>query len=74
MYLLINLGIADCRITRCGYTGEDGFEISVVPEHAVQLARYLFLGSNAYQSSNYHTNSNISDFSELVVIMICLIV
>jgi aminomethyltransferase len=33
---------ADCYVTRSGYTGEDGFEISVPEEHAVTLARTLF--------------------------------
>jgi aminomethyltransferase len=32
---------ADCFVTRSGYTGEDGFEISVPAEHAVALARKL---------------------------------
>ncbi|HEY0818209.1 MAG TPA: glycine cleavage system aminomethyltransferase GcvT [Rhizobacter sp.] len=32
---------ADCFVTRSGYTGEDGFEISVPAEHAVALARSL---------------------------------
>ncbi|HMX12441.1 MAG TPA: glycine cleavage system aminomethyltransferase GcvT, partial [Burkholderiaceae bacterium] len=32
---------ADCFVTRSGYTGEDGFEISVPATHAVALARTL---------------------------------
>ena len=32
---------ADCFVTRSGYTGEDGFEISVPATHAVALARSL---------------------------------
>jgi aminomethyltransferase len=30
-----------CGITRSGYTGEDGFEISLAPEHAVAVAELL---------------------------------
>jgi len=30
-----------CLVARCGYTGEDGFEISVPAEHTVTLARQL---------------------------------
>lgn len=33
-------GVA-CRVSRLGYTGEDGFEISVPAEHAARLARTL---------------------------------
>lgn len=32
---------ADVLVTRCGYTGEDGFEITVRPEKTVQLTELL---------------------------------
>jgi aminomethyltransferase len=34
-------GIDGCRITRCGYTGEDGFELAMPAEHAVSIASKL---------------------------------
>ncbi|XP_063728465.1 aminomethyltransferase, mitochondrial-like [Symsagittifera roscoffensis] len=34
-------GLKDLRITRCGYTGEDGVEIQVSDENVVQLADML---------------------------------
>jgi aminomethyltransferase len=32
---------ADCEVSRSGYTGEDGFEISIAADHAEALARAL---------------------------------
>jgi glycine cleavage system T protein (aminomethyltransferase) len=36
----------DCFVSRSGYTGEDGFEISVPAEHAEQLAKLLMVNSD----------------------------
>ena len=38
---IIPVGGADCRVSRLGYTGEDGFEISMPADAAVDLAKRL---------------------------------
>lgn len=34
-------GVKECRITRCGYTGEDGVEISIAADKATVVAQEL---------------------------------
>nr|CAG4641656.1 EOG090X057R [Eurycercus lamellatus] len=38
-------GVPNCRITRCGYTGEDGVEVSVPPEAASDIVDKLLTSS-----------------------------
>lgn len=34
-------GVENCRITRCGYTGEDGVEISIPSQNATEIVNML---------------------------------
>ncbi|KAL7017386.1 hypothetical protein ACKWTF_010352 [Chironomus riparius] len=40
-------GVKNCRITRCGYTGEDGFEISIPAESGSAVAAALLESKSA---------------------------
>jgi len=40
-YLTLSLDGAECIVSRCGYTGEDGFEIFVPEGHAVAVWKTL---------------------------------
>lgn len=40
-YMTLSNGIGRCHVMRCGYTGEDGFEVAVPNEKAEQLWKLL---------------------------------
>ena len=42
-----NVAGKEARVTRCGYTGEDGFEISVKAEDAIPIAKMLLDSKSA---------------------------
>ncbi|XP_050538249.1 aminomethyltransferase, mitochondrial-like [Daktulosphaira vitifoliae] len=39
-------GVPNCRINRCGYTGEDGFEISVPSDRATMISEKLLINNS----------------------------
>ncbi|XP_066249110.1 aminomethyltransferase, mitochondrial [Euwallacea similis] len=39
--VVTNVGDIECRITRCGYTGEDGFELSIDSKHVEKIVTLL---------------------------------
>jgi aminomethyltransferase len=39
--MLVKFQRIECFVSRCGYSGEDGFEISITSKHAARLARHL---------------------------------
>lgn len=44
-YARVNMLSTDVLVSRCGYTGEDGFELSVLSTHAEKLADLLMAAS-----------------------------
>jgi aminomethyltransferase len=44
LYTSVN-GIEGCRVTRCGYTGEDGFEIGIPGANSVSVMEALIADS-----------------------------
>lgn len=52
-------GVNDCRVTRCGYTGEDGFEISVPNESVSNVVETLLASSDVKLAGNYFVDKRI---------------
>ena len=42
----VHINGIDCLVSRCGYTGEDGFEISVADKYSESIARLLLARDN----------------------------
>jgi len=53
-FAMVDLAGIPCFVTRTGYTGEDGFEISVPNERAVELTEKL-LGTGSVHLAGAHS-------------------
>ncbi|KAL0442952.1 UNVERIFIED_CONTAM: Aminomethyltransferase, mitochondrial [Sesamum latifolium] len=54
-FRMLDINGAPCFLTRTGYTGEDGFEISVPSENAVDLAKAILDKSEAHHTCGSRT-------------------
>jgi hypothetical protein len=49
-FAVMDLGGVPCFVTRTGYTGEDGFEISIPNERALEFTQKLMAGGSVHLS------------------------
>lgn len=63
-------GVELCRVTRCGYTGEDGFEISIPSVKVEDIAREILKDENV-KLAGLGARDSLRLFPEILFNYIC---